>query len=61
MNHLCYEVDDLERQIERMKRCGGRLIRSPQPAIAFAQRRIAWMLTRQRVLIEYLERGTVTE
>jgi methylmalonyl-CoA/ethylmalonyl-CoA epimerase len=56
LHHLCYEVDDLPGQIERMKAQGAVLIRSPKPAVAFGGRRIAWMRTRGALLIEYLER-----
>jgi methylmalonyl-CoA/ethylmalonyl-CoA epimerase len=56
LHHLCYEVDDLPGQIQRMKAQRAVLIRSPKPAVAFGGRRIAWMRTRDGLLIEYLER-----
>ncbi len=56
LHHLCYEVDDLQRQIQWMKSQRAVLIRSPKPAVAFGGRRIAWMRTRDSLLIEYLER-----
>ena len=56
LHHLCYEVRDLFEQIQRMKSQGALLIRSPKPAVAFGGRRIAWMRTRDALLIEYLER-----
>ncbi len=56
LHHLCYEVDDLPGQIQRMKSQRALLIRSPKPAVAFGGRRIAWMRTRDALLIEYLER-----
>jgi methylmalonyl-CoA/ethylmalonyl-CoA epimerase len=56
LHHVCYEVDDLDAHIAAMKKARSALIRSPQPAVAFELRRIAWMLTPQRVLVEYLER-----
>jgi methylmalonyl-CoA/ethylmalonyl-CoA epimerase len=57
LNHLCYEVDDLDAHITAMKQSGSRLLRSPKPAVAFDMRRIAWMLTAERTLVEYLERA----
>jgi methylmalonyl-CoA/ethylmalonyl-CoA epimerase len=57
MHHLCFEVDNLEHHIERMKRLKAMLIGAPQPAIAFAGRRIAWMYLREKLLVEYLERS----
>jgi len=56
LHHLCYEVDDLPGQIQKMKAQRALLIRSPKPARAFDGRRIAWMRTRDGLLIEYLER-----
>jgi len=56
LHHLCFLVDDLEAHIAAMKREKALLIRSPVPAVAFEGRRIAWMMTRERLLVEYLER-----
>ena len=57
LHHLCFEVDDLEQQIREMKTNRAMLIRRPQPAVAFGGRRIAWMRTRDKLLVEYLERA----
>ena len=57
LHHFCFEVEDLQQQIEWMKSQRARLIRSPKPAVAFSGRRIAWMLTADSLLVEYLERG----
>ena len=56
LHHLCFEVDDLEEQIRAMKARKAMLIRHPKPAVAFGGRRIAWMVTRDKLLVEYLER-----
>jgi methylmalonyl-CoA/ethylmalonyl-CoA epimerase len=56
LHHLCYEVDDLQAQIQWMKSERAVLIRSPRPAVAFGGRLIAWMRTADSLLIEYLER-----
>ncbi|HWZ32816.1 MAG TPA: VOC family protein [Bryobacteraceae bacterium] len=55
MHHLCYEVKDLEASLSGMRTGGARLVRPPKPAVAFANRRIAWVLTRENLLIELLE------
>jgi methylmalonyl-CoA/ethylmalonyl-CoA epimerase len=55
LHHLCFEVNHLETQISAMKGRGAMLVRSPKPAVAFQGRRICWMLTRERLLVEYLE------
>jgi methylmalonyl-CoA/ethylmalonyl-CoA epimerase len=57
LHHLCYEVDSLERQIERCRAVRAVMVRPPMPAAAFAGRRICWFFSRQRLLLEYLERG----
>lgn len=56
LHHLCYEVDDLEKQLEVAKKKYAVIVRPPQPAVAFQGRRIAWVMTKHRLLIEYLER-----
>jgi methylmalonyl-CoA/ethylmalonyl-CoA epimerase len=56
LHHLCYEVDDLEKQMTDMKSRGALTMRRPKPAVAFEGRRIAWMLTREKLLVELLER-----
>ncbi len=55
LHHICYEVADIERQIAQMHATGATLVRRPRPAAAFGNRRIAWVMTRERLLIEYLE------
>ena len=56
LHHLCFQVDSLEEQIARMKAEKAILLRRPQHAVAFEGRRIAWMQTRDKLLVEYLER-----
>jgi methylmalonyl-CoA/ethylmalonyl-CoA epimerase len=56
LHHVCYEVDDLERAMGGMKLSGAMIARRPKPAIAFQGRRIAWMLTAEKLLVELLER-----
>ena len=54
--HLCYEVDDLEKTIEECARHGFRCITKPVSAVAFGNRRIAWLFHRFFGLFELLER-----
>lgn len=56
LHHLCYEVDSLERQLEHTKANRDLIVHAPQPAVAFDGRRIAWTYTRNKLLVEYLER-----
>ena len=55
MHHLCYEVAELEESVRAARANGSLLVRPPKPAVAFENRRIAWVLTPERLLIEYLE------
>jgi methylmalonyl-CoA/ethylmalonyl-CoA epimerase len=55
MHHLCYEISALDEELIRMRALGAVLLRKPQPAVAFGGRRIAWVLTKQKLLLEYLE------
>src|SRR5580704_125151 len=57
LHHLCYEVDDLDLHLRQMRTQGSVPARPPLPAVAFDGRRIAWMLTPDRLLLEFLERG----
>jgi methylmalonyl-CoA/ethylmalonyl-CoA epimerase len=54
--HLCYEVDDLDRELERFRSKGCLPLGKPVPATAFKGRRIVFLLTPERDLIEFLER-----
>lgn len=53
--HICYEVRSLQAALEYIRQTGGIIVRQPVPAIAFNNRRIAWVFTRERLLVEYLE------
>jgi methylmalonyl-CoA/ethylmalonyl-CoA epimerase len=56
LHHVCYVVDDLEKAISDARALGALTTRPPMPAVAFGGRRIAWIYTKKRLLIEYLER-----
>jgi methylmalonyl-CoA/ethylmalonyl-CoA epimerase len=56
LHHLCYEVDSLDEQLAWTRRNGDLIARAPMPAVAFDGRRIAWVYTKARLLLEYLER-----
>jgi methylmalonyl-CoA/ethylmalonyl-CoA epimerase len=56
LHHLCYEVDDLEDALKLARARGSLVVKKPLPAVAFKGRRIAWVVTRNRLVIEYLER-----
>ena len=56
LHHVCYEVRDMEEQMAAMKERGCMIVRRPKPAVAFNGRRIAWILTAERLLVELLEK-----
>jgi methylmalonyl-CoA/ethylmalonyl-CoA epimerase len=56
LHHLCYEVDELDEQLEYSRSLGAVMTRKPTPAVAFDGRRVAWIYTRDKLLLEYLER-----
>jgi methylmalonyl-CoA/ethylmalonyl-CoA epimerase len=61
LHHLCYEIDGLEDQLALSRAQGGLVVRPPLPAVAFGGRRIAWVYTKNKLLLEYLERQRPTE
>lgn len=56
LHHVCYEVDDLDAALEKARRPTWTIASSPEPAVAFKARRIAWIFSEQRLLMELLER-----
>jgi len=55
LHHLCYEVDRLEHQLIFSRSIGGVIVKPPLPAAAFEGRRIAWVVTKDKLLLEFLE------
>lgn len=55
LHHLCYEVPDLEEALAAFKLRGAVIAKRPLPAVAFNRRRIAWILTGEKLLVELLE------
>jgi methylmalonyl-CoA/ethylmalonyl-CoA epimerase len=55
LHHLCYEVQDLEQALAVFKTRGAVIAKRPLPAVAFDGRRIAWIVTAEKLLIELLE------
>jgi methylmalonyl-CoA/ethylmalonyl-CoA epimerase len=56
LHHLCYMVDNLDLHLSEMRRLRATIVRKPQPAVAFAGRRIAWVITAEKLLLEFIER-----
>jgi len=55
LHHFCYETTDLKAEVKAFLSRGALLTRPPAPAVAFGGRRIAWVLTREKLLVELLE------
>jgi methylmalonyl-CoA/ethylmalonyl-CoA epimerase len=55
LNHLCYIAGDMEKDADRLVKNGMMLISPPQPAVAFAGRRICWLMGGDMLPIELVE------
>jgi len=55
LNHICYRVADLEASMQALVANDAKVVREPLPAVAFDGRRVAFLYTRQRELIEFVE------
>ena len=61
LHHLCYEVEDLDSHLTFSRSVGTLIIRPPVPAVAFGGRRIAWGVTKKKLLLEFLELASPRE
>lgn len=57
LNHTCYATSAIERCLEYMSSKGALIIHDPVPAVAFCNKRIAWLMDRNSILLELVERG----
>jgi len=55
LHHLCYEVRSLGECLDAHRSSEDLIVSPPRPAVAFQGREIAWVFTKQKLLIEYLE------
>lgn len=55
LHHLCFETLDLDYELVRLRQARCLIVSRPKPAVAFEGRRIAWVLSAQKLLLEYLE------
>jgi methylmalonyl-CoA/ethylmalonyl-CoA epimerase len=55
LHHLCYEVSSIPEHLDRIRAAGGVIISRAKPAVAFSGRPIAWALTREKLLMEFLQ------
>jgi len=57
LNHLCFAVDNIEESTENLRQTGMIVLSKPVPAVAFGGHRISWLLGRDSVPIELVERA----
>ncbi len=57
LHHVCYEIEDLESGLGEARDVGFVIMSGPKPAVAFGGRRIAWAISKSRLLMEFLERN----
>jgi methylmalonyl-CoA/ethylmalonyl-CoA epimerase len=55
LHHLCYEVLSISEHLDRIRAAGGVIVSRAKPAVAFHGRPIAWALTREKLLLEFLQ------
>jgi len=56
LNHVAYGVDDIEAAFGRMRAHGCMPLGRPMPAVAFGGRKVVFMLTPLRFIIELVEK-----
>jgi methylmalonyl-CoA/ethylmalonyl-CoA epimerase len=59
LHHICWEVDDLDAALRQFHERGAAVAGRPKPAVAFDGKRIAWVITSEKLLVELLETGQV--
>lgn len=53
--HYCIEVPDIDQALQQAKSNKAIIVQKPVPAVLFNNRKIAWILTPDRYLIEFLQ------
>lgn len=54
--HLCFEVDDLEKTLEHIQKNNkAMVVKEPTPAAAIEGKRVAFVVTAEKDLIEFVE------
>ncbi len=56
MYHMAYEVDGLEAALDWARSRRGKVLVAPVPAVAFGGRRIAFVMFRSSLMLEFIER-----
>jgi methylmalonyl-CoA/ethylmalonyl-CoA epimerase len=56
LHHICHSTKDIEAACLALQQAGMMIIQDPIPAVAIGGRRVAWLIGRDRVLSEIIER-----
>jgi methylmalonyl-CoA/ethylmalonyl-CoA epimerase len=56
-NHICFSTPDIEESLQHLSSIGGMILRPPVPAVAFRNKRIAWLMDPNCILVELVEQG----
>lgn len=54
--HICYEVINIDKTLKKCRKYGFHCIAKPVPAIAFGNRKIAWVYSKEYGLFELLQK-----
>ena len=57
LNHLCYLTADIDETCRTLEAEQWRLVSEPTLSVAFVGRKIAWLVSPTRLIIELVERG----
>ena len=57
LNHLCYACGEVGSAFDDLWSAGCYRISPPTPAVAFEGRPVAWLMSKDRLLIELVQRG----
>jgi methylmalonyl-CoA/ethylmalonyl-CoA epimerase len=61
INHICYEVEAIEDAVLLLRDRKYVTIQAPVPAVAFNGRRIAWLMNRDHLLVELVEKAVAPQ
>jgi methylmalonyl-CoA/ethylmalonyl-CoA epimerase len=61
IHHICYSVSSIDEAVTTLQSQKWLVIHPPQPATAFNGRKIAWLMNRDHLLVELVERGGIGE
>jgi methylmalonyl-CoA/ethylmalonyl-CoA epimerase len=60
LHHVCFETSDIDASLGSVRAAKGIIVSRAKPAVAFGGRSIAWALTQERLLVEFLQQADLT-